>query len=120
MQIPGVDWPVAADFDRGDRRRYDMNVFPSAYNLTASAGVRPDNHESAGERARKVDRHLCETDVAATKYPTSCLEEICGPGHLGPATSLCLEFAFCAGGELSLRVRVDRDGTEVTPKKAAW
>ena len=60
MQIPGVDWLVAAVLiaEIGT----DMGVFNSASHLAAWAGVCPGNHESAGRqksgRARKGNVHL--------------------------------------------------------------
>lgn len=60
MQIPGVDWLVAAVLiaEIGT----DMSVFVSAYHLAAWAGVCPGNNESAGKRrhgpARKGNVHL--------------------------------------------------------------
>jgi transposase len=60
MQIPGVDWLVAAVLiaEIGT----DMSVFNSASHLAAWAGVCPGSHESAGKqksgRARKGNLHL--------------------------------------------------------------
>jgi transposase len=60
MQIPGVDWVVAAVLIA--EIGVDMSVFLSVYHLTAWAGVRPGNHESAGKqksgRARNGNIHL--------------------------------------------------------------
>src|SRR5271156_4298414 len=60
MEIPGVDWLVAAGV-RAEIRG-DMSVFLSVYHLAAWAGVCPGNHESAGRqksgRARKGNIHL--------------------------------------------------------------
>ena len=60
MQIPGVDWLVAAVLiaEIGT----DMAVFLSVHHLAAWAGVCPGNYESAGKRknvqARKGNVHL--------------------------------------------------------------
>jgi transposase len=55
IQIPGVDWLVAAVLIA--EIGVDMRVFLSVYHLSAWAGVCPGNHESAGKqksgRARK-------------------------------------------------------------------
>jgi transposase len=60
MQIPGVDWLVAAVIIA--EIGVDMSVFLSVYHLSAWAGVCPGNHESAGRqrsgRARKGNIHL--------------------------------------------------------------
>jgi len=60
MQIPGVDWVVAAVIIA--EIGVDMSVFLSVYHLSAWAGVCPGNHESAGRqrsgRARKGNVHL--------------------------------------------------------------
>ena len=60
MQIPGVDWLVAAVLIA--EIGVDMSVFLSVYHLSARAGVCPGNHESAGRqksgRARKGNVHL--------------------------------------------------------------
>ncbi len=60
MQIPGVDWVVAAALIA--EIGVDMSVFLSVYHLAAWAGVCPGNHESAGKqksgRARKGNVHL--------------------------------------------------------------
>ena len=60
MQIPGVDWLVAAVLIA--EIGVDMSVFLSVYHLSAWAGVCPGNHESAGRqksgRARKGNIHL--------------------------------------------------------------
>jgi len=60
MQIPGVDWVVAAVLIA--EIGVDMSVFVSVYHLSAWAGVCPGNHESAGRqrsgRARKGNVHL--------------------------------------------------------------
>ena len=60
MQIPGVDWLVAAVLIA--EIGVDMSVFLSVYHLAAWAGVCPGNHESAGRqksgRARKGNVHL--------------------------------------------------------------
>jgi len=60
MQIPGVDWLVAAVIIA--EIGVDMSVFLSVYHLSAWAGVCPGNHESAGRqrsgRARKGNVHL--------------------------------------------------------------
>jgi transposase len=60
MQIPGVDWLVAAVLIA--EIGVDMSVFLSVHHLAAWAGVCPGNHESAGKqksgRARKGNVHL--------------------------------------------------------------
>jgi transposase len=60
MQIPGVDWVVAAVLIA--EIGVDMSVFVSVYHLASWAGVCPGNHESAGRqktgRARKGNVHL--------------------------------------------------------------
>src|SRR5215471_16264042 len=60
MQIPGVDWVVAAVLIA--EIGVDMSLFVSVYHLAAWAGVCPGNHESAGRqksgRARKGNIHL--------------------------------------------------------------
>ena len=60
MQIPGVDWLVAAVLIA--EIGIDMSVFLSCHHLAAWAGVCPGNHESAGKqrsgRARKGNVHL--------------------------------------------------------------
>jgi transposase len=60
MQIPGVDWLVAAVLIA--EIGIDMSVFLSGSHLAAWAGVCPGNHESAGKqrsgRARKGNIHL--------------------------------------------------------------
>ena len=60
MQIPGVDWVVAAVLIA--EIGVDMSAFLSVYHLAAWAGVCPGNHESAGRqksgRARKGNVHL--------------------------------------------------------------
>jgi transposase len=60
MQIPGVDWVVAAALIA--EIGVDMSVFLSVHHLAAWAGVCPGNHESAGKqksgRARKGNVHL--------------------------------------------------------------
>jgi len=60
MQIPGVDWVVAAVLIA--EIGVDMSVFLSAYHLASWAGVCPGNHESAGKqksgRAGKGNVHL--------------------------------------------------------------
>jgi len=60
MQIPGVDWLVAAVLVA--EIGVDMSVFLSAHHLAAWAGVCPGSHESAGKqktgRARKGNVHL--------------------------------------------------------------
>ena len=67
MQIPGVDWVVAAVIIA--EIGVDMSVFVSAYHLSAWAGVCPGNHESAGRqksgRARKGNIHLRTILVSA-------------------------------------------------------
>jgi len=67
MQIPGVDWVVAATLiaEIGT----DMSVFLSAHHLAAWAGVCPGNHETGGQRknvrARKGNTHLRTALVGA-------------------------------------------------------
>jgi transposase len=60
MQIPGVDWVVAAVLIA--EIGVDMSVFHSVHHLAAWAGVCPGNYESAGKqksaRARKGNVHL--------------------------------------------------------------
>ncbi len=60
MQIPGVDWVVAAVLIA--EIGVDMSVFVSVYHLASWAGVCPGNHQSAGRqksgRARKGNVHL--------------------------------------------------------------
>jgi transposase len=60
MQIPGVDWVVAAVLIA--EIGIDMSVFLTANHLASWAGVCPGNHESAGRqrsgRARKGNVHL--------------------------------------------------------------
>ena len=60
MQIPGVDWVVAAVLIA--EIGVDMSVFLSIYHLSAWAGVCPGSYESAGRqksgRARKGNIHL--------------------------------------------------------------
>src|SRR5208337_1471084 len=67
MQIPGVDWVVAAVLIA--EIGVDMSVFLSVYHLAAWAGVCPGNHESAGKqksgRARKGTVHLSTMLVGA-------------------------------------------------------
>jgi transposase len=62
MQIPGVDWVVAAVLIA--EIGVDMSVFLSVHHLAAWAGVCPGNHESAGKqksgRARKAGRLAAE------------------------------------------------------------
>jgi transposase len=54
MQIPGVDWVIAATIIA--EIGVDMSVFLSAAHLAAWAGVCPGNHESAGKRLRGKSR----------------------------------------------------------------
>ena len=67
MQIPGIDWVVAAVLIA--EIGIDMSVFLSANHLASWAGVCPGNHESAGKqkggRARKGNVHLRTTLVGA-------------------------------------------------------
>ena len=67
MQIPGVDWVVAAVLIA--EIGVDMSVFVSVYHLSAWAGVCPGNHESAGRqksgRAQKGNIHLRTILVSA-------------------------------------------------------
>ncbi len=72
MQIPGVDWVVAAVLIA--EIGVDMSVFVSVYHLSAWAGVCPGNHESAGRqrsgRARKGNVHLRAILVGAAMSAT--------------------------------------------------
>ena len=72
MQIPGVDWVVAAVLIA--EIGVDMSVFVSVYHLAAWAGVCPGNHESAGRqrsgRARKGNVHLRAILVGAAMSAT--------------------------------------------------
>jgi transposase len=67
MQIPGVDWMVAALLIA--EIGVDMSVFLSVYHLVAWAGVCPGNHESAGRQksgqARQGNIHLRTILVSA-------------------------------------------------------
>jgi transposase len=67
MQIPGVDWVVAAVLIA--EIGVDMSVFLSVHHLAAWAGVCPGNHESAGKqksgRSRKGNVHLRTMLVSA-------------------------------------------------------
>lgn len=60
VQIPGVDWVVAAVLIA--EIGVDMSVFVSVHHLAAWAGLCPGSHESAGKRrsaaARKGNVHL--------------------------------------------------------------
>jgi transposase len=60
MQIPGVDWVVAAVLIA--EIGVDMSIFHSVHHLAAWAGVCPGSYESAGKqksaRARKGNVHL--------------------------------------------------------------
>lgn len=60
MQIPGVDWVIAATIIA--EIGVDMSVFLSAAHLAAWAGVCPGNYESAGKRrhgkSRRGNVHL--------------------------------------------------------------
>jgi transposase len=81
MQIPGVDWVVAAVLIA--EIGVDMSVFVSVYHLSAWAGVCPGNHESAGKqksgRARKGNIHLrailVGAAIAASKTKGSYLKD---------------------------------------------
>jgi transposase len=69
MQIPGVDWVVAAVLiaEIGT----DMSVFISVYHLAAWSGLCPGSHESAGKRrnvsVRKGNMHLRTILVGAAR-----------------------------------------------------
>jgi transposase len=67
MQIPGVDWVIAATIIA--EIGVDMSVFLSAAHLAAWAGVCPGNHESAGKRrhgrSRRGNVHLKTALVTA-------------------------------------------------------
>jgi len=69
MQIPGVDWVVAAVLIA--EIGVDMSVFVSAHHLAAWAGLCPGSHESAGKRkstsARKGNVHLRTMLVGAAR-----------------------------------------------------
>jgi transposase len=55
MQIPGVDWVVAAGGDRRDR--WDMGVFFSVPSPGRLGGaVCPGNHKSAGKQTSEPTR----------------------------------------------------------------
>jgi transposase len=76
MQIPGVDWVVAAVLIA--EIGVDMSVFLSVYHLSAWAGVCPGSHESAGRqksgRARKGNIHL-RTILVASRTRGSYLKD---------------------------------------------
>jgi len=69
MQIPGVDWVVAAALIA--EIGVDMSVFVSVHHLAAWAGLCPGSHESAGKRknttARKGNVHLRTMLVGAAR-----------------------------------------------------
>jgi transposase len=69
MQIPGVDWVVAAVLIA--ELGVDMSVFVSVHHLAAWAGLCPGSHESAGKRrstaARKGNVHLRTMLVGAAR-----------------------------------------------------
>ena len=69
MQIPGVDWVVAAVLVA--ELGVDMSVFISVHHLAAWAGLCPGSHESAGKRrnttARKGNVHLRTMLVGAAR-----------------------------------------------------
>jgi hypothetical protein len=73
MQIPGVDWLVAAVIIA--EIGVDMGVFLSVYHLSAWAGVCPGSHESAGRRnsgrARKGGRSGSPRDSGETRSSTT-------------------------------------------------
>ncbi len=67
MQIPGVDWVIAATIIA--EIGVDMSLFISAAHLVSWAGICPGNHESAGKRlsgkTRKGNVHLKTALVTA-------------------------------------------------------
>ena len=79
MQIPGVDWVVAAVLIA--EIGVDMSVFVSVYHLSAWAGVCPGNHESAGRqksgRARKgnIRTILVSAAISAARTKGSYLKD---------------------------------------------
>ena len=81
MQIPGVDWVVAAALIA--EIGVDMSVFLSVYRLSAWAGVCPGSYESAGRqksgRARKGNVHLgamlVRAAISAAKTKGSYLKD---------------------------------------------
>jgi transposase len=81
MQIPGVDWVIAAVLIA--EIGLDMSVFVSVDHLAASAGVSPGNHESPGRqrsgRARKGNIHLRAIPgggaISAAKTKDSCAKD---------------------------------------------
>jgi transposase len=81
MQIPGVDWFIAAVLIA--ELGVDMTVFPSAAHAAAWAGMCPGNYESAGKRhggkLRKGNQHLktalVTAAVAASRKTGSYLKD---------------------------------------------
>jgi hypothetical protein len=69
MQIPGIDWVVAAVLIA--EIGIDMSVFISVFHLVAWAGLCPGSHESAGKRksvnTRKGNVHLRTILVGAAR-----------------------------------------------------
>jgi hypothetical protein len=91
MQIPGVDWVVAAVLIA--EIGVDMSVFLSVYHLASWAGVCPGNHESAGRqrsgRARKGNIHLrtilVGAAISASRTDPASGKETCEPKSVSPS-----------------------------------
>src|SRR6516162_7402827 len=69
MQIPGVDWLVAAVIIA--EIGVDMGVFLSVYHLSAWAGVCPGSHESAGRRNSGRPEKAMSTSARCWSAPRS-------------------------------------------------